>query len=110
MMNDLAHRTLCVLGASAMLMGLAAVQTLQARPRTESLPAAAELPASVPAPAYLVREKEGLVAVFTGDGKQLLRLTDTGVAALPAADRACLSEGIPVSDDLSLAMLLEDYE
>ena len=110
MMNNLQHRLLCVLGASALLMGLAAIQDLQPR----SLAASGDLPVETtvpaPAPAYLVRELDGVVAVFSGDGSELLRLTDSPVAALPTADRTSLQSGIAVADDQALAMLLEDYQ
>ena len=109
MMNNLQTRALCVLGASALLMGAGAVLDLQAKPA-----AAASIPvvsdeASLPAPAWMVGAQNGVVAVFTGDG-QLVRLTDSPVSALPAADRESLLRGIPVEDDVQLAMLLEDYE
>ena len=109
MMNNLQTRALCVLGASALLMGAGAVLDLQAKPA-----AAASIPvvsdeASLPAPAWMVGAQNGVVAVFTGDG-QLVRLTDSPVSDLPAADRESLLRGIPVEDDVQLAMLLEDYE
>ena len=114
MMNNHTTRILCVLGSSALLMGTAAVRQLSSAP-SPVLIAAAEtaaaepLPAS-PAPTYLVREADGWVAVFSGDGSELLRMTDSRVSALPQGDRQRLRDGIPVSDDQSLAMLLEDYQ
>lgn len=114
MMNNHSTRMLCVLGASALLMGAAAIHQIQL-PDAAGSPDAAEVLSAEPLspslpPAYLVREVDGLVAVFTGDGAELLQLTNSPVAALPASDRACLSEGIPVPDDRALAMLLEDYQ
>jgi len=112
MMNNRQTRALCVLGASALLMGTAAVIDLQAGGASPA-PVSAEIPTQTatqaPLPAYLVRAQDGMVAVFSGDGTQLLRMTDASVAALPAPDRAELASGIPVNDELSLAMLLEDY-
>lgn len=112
MMNNRQTRTLCVLGASALLMGTAAVLDLQVSGAPEA-PVSAEIPAQTavqtPLPAYLVRAQDGMVAVFSGDGTQLLRMTESCISALPAPDRADLEAGIPVEDDLSLAMLLEDY-
>ena len=114
MMNNHNTRILCVLGAYALLMGVAAVHQLQ-QSDAQELPHAAEtisadpLPASL-LPAYLVCEVDGLVAVFTGDGSELLQLTDSRVATLPLGDRQHLAVGIPVADDRTLAMLLEDYQ
>lgn len=110
MMNNLQHRLLCVLGASALLMGLAAVQDLQPRSLAASVDLPVEAAVSAPAPAYLVRELDGVVAVFSGDGSELLQLTDSPVSALPTSDRASLRSGIAVADDQALAMLLEDYQ
>ncbi len=114
MMNNHRNRMLCVLGASALLMGAGAIHQLQLPGAALSPPSAetalAEALPAAPLPAYLVREVDGLVAVFSGDGAELLRLTDSLVASLPMADRQCLAVGIPVSDDHALAMLLEDYE
>ena len=114
MLNNHSTQILCVLGASSLLMGAAAIHRLQ-QPAPQVPPPAAEtayteaLPVS-PLPAFLVCEVDGLVAVFTGDGSELLQLTDSRVAMLPLGDRQRLAVGIPVADDRSLAMLLEDYQ
>ncbi len=113
MMNNRHIRILCVMGTSALLMGTAAGLELQPGPAPITpggdTALAAALTAEKPLPAYLLTERDGVVAVLSWEG-ELIRKTDSCVAALPAYDRERLAEGIPVEDDIALAMLLEDYE
>ena len=63
-----------------------------------------------PPPKYLVRESDGIVAVYSGVSGELITAIDYPVAGLPRADRDLLSDGIAVESDDELAMLLEDYQ
>ena len=63
-----------------------------------------------PPPKYLVRESDGIVAVYSGVSGELITSIDDPVAGLPRADRDLLSDGIAVESDDELAMLLEDYQ
>ena len=79
----------------------AATPALEAQP----LPAAPTEPSA----RWTVGIWQGRVAVFEGDPAAPIRVMETPVAALPAADRQALEEGIPVDDPVVLAGLLEDY-
>ena len=63
-----------------------------------------------PPPKYLVRESDGIVAVYSGVSGELITAIDYPVAGLPRADRDLLSDGIAVESDDELAMLIEDYQ
>ena len=59
---------------------------------------------------YLVREYEGMVAVFLP--RQLFGpkyVTGIRVESLPQADQEALAVGIPVYSDAQLTALLQDY-
>lgn len=56
---------------------------------------------------FCVREIGGRVAIYTGSG-ELVRLTDIWVAALPAADRKALAEGIRFSSWKEVLALMQD--
>ncbi len=59
---------------------------------------------------YIVKEYQGLVAVFVPDSPDVpQKLLDARVSALPKADRNMLEEGILVYSDEELSRLLEDY-
>ena len=107
MMKKRSPRLLALFSAAALLMSGAAAYSLEEK----EVPAATPQPVeTAPVPAYLVRELNGCIAVFSGDGADLLRRTDYPAAALPLADRQGLEAGIPVDSDEALAMLLEDYQ
>lgn len=58
---------------------------------------------------YVLRGKEGYVAVCEGKGSRApFRLTDIELATLRQADQAMLAAGIPVRDLRALLELLED--
>ena len=62
-----------------------------------------------PEGAFLLAERDGMVAVFSPAGAEEPReITAIRVELLPAADRKELHVGIPAEDPLALAMLLED--
>ena len=57
---------------------------------------------------YVVREYDGVVAVFYSDSSKPIKVTQRYVKALPGKDRANLKEGIQVNDKEELRKLLED--
>ena len=60
-------------------------------------------------PAYLLRVRDGVVAVYEGENRRTPALvTDIDVTLLRRADRAMLEKGIPVSGREELLALLED--
>jgi len=60
-------------------------------------------------PAYLLRARDGLVAVYEGENRRTpAEITGIDVTLLRRADRAMLEKGIPVRDREELLLLLED--
>lgn len=57
---------------------------------------------------YIVREHNGMVAVFQQGEDKPFKITDTYVSSLPNADRQSLSNGIQVDTKEELRKLLED--
>lgn len=57
---------------------------------------------------YVVREYDGVVAVFYSDSNKPIRVTQRYIKALPEKDRAKLKKGIRVNDREQLRRLLED--
>ena len=57
---------------------------------------------------YLLREKDGFVAVYKSGENRLERLTDIETALLRRADRAMLEKGIPAENIGEVLSLLED--
>ncbi|MEE0858545.1 MAG: hypothetical protein U0M12_03635 [Acutalibacteraceae bacterium] len=57
---------------------------------------------------YVVREYDGMVAVFEKDNNTPLSVTDTYVSSLPDGDIVKLKEGIEVNSEDRLRRLLED--
>ena len=57
---------------------------------------------------YLLREKDGYVAVYRSGENRPLRTTDIETRLLRRADRAMLEKGIPAEDLGELLSLLED--
>lgn len=63
-----------------------------------------------PGYAYMVREYEGRVAVFTADNpSQPEMVLETLVQYLPDYDRTQMQQGIPVKDYKELVTLIEDF-
>ena len=58
--------------------------------------------------AYILKERDGYVAVFSSNSETPLQITGIPVAGLPSADRALLAEGITAADRSALLRLLED--
>ncbi len=57
---------------------------------------------------YRLTVKDGMLAVWDCRNKVWAEITDTPAAALPAADRILLQDGISCSEQ-ELQFLLEDY-
>ncbi len=57
---------------------------------------------------YLLREKDGLVAVYKSGENRPLRMTGIETTLLRRADRAMLEKGIPAEDLSEVLTLLED--
>ncbi len=58
---------------------------------------------------YLLREKDGLIAVYKSGENRPEQLTDIETALLRRADRAMLKKGIPAEDLAEVLALLEDF-
>lgn len=59
--------------------------------------------------AYLLKEKNGRIAVYARDKEEPEMVLDVLVKYLPDQDRQDLAEGIPVRDYSELVSLIEDY-
>ena len=57
---------------------------------------------------YIVREYDGMVAVFYNGQDKPVRVTDRYISALPQQDINDLKKGIPVDNEENLRKLLED--
>ena len=57
---------------------------------------------------YLLKEKDGVIAVYRSGENKPERLTDIEIPVLRRADRAMLSKGIPADDLGEVLSLLED--
>ena len=68
------------------------------------------MPVSAAEPAYLLREYEGVIAIYSpADAPRPATVTDIRVADLPRGDRLELRSGIGVTDFGAVVRLLEDY-
>lgn len=59
--------------------------------------------------AYILKESDGYVAVFSGRPETVLEVTKIPVSSLRAGDRALLETGIAAADKQALLELLEDF-
>ena len=73
---------------------------------TEATPA--DTPADILVQEFCVRESNGTVAIYTGDG-YFVRYLDVEVALLPHEDQEALKRGILLSSWKELLALIEDY-
>ena len=108
----LLKRQLTILGLLVLSAALCMAATAQSFSHTvaseKSLPGVEELYTSLDTAAYIVREQNGYVAVFSSNPSALLEMTSIPVSTLPQADRALLSAGIVAKDRQALLTLLED--
>ena len=71
-------------------------------------PLSEDVPADILVQEFCVRESNGTVAVYTGDG-YFVRYLDVEVALLPKEDQEALKKGILLSSWKELLALIEDY-
>ncbi|MGI5856929.1 MAG: hypothetical protein ACOX64_10775 [Candidatus Merdivicinus sp.] len=60
-------------------------------------------------PAYILREYQGRLGVFTPGSETPEQVVDLLIELLPAYDQAELRSGVPIADDADLSRALEDY-
>lgn len=99
--------TLLMIGA-ALSITATAMSFTRAGAAEEIFPAVEEKYTSFETAAYIVKEQNGYVAVFSSNPAQLLKITDISIGSLPAGDRSLLQTGITAKDRHDLLMLLED--
>ena len=58
---------------------------------------------------YIIREKDGFLAVWDCNSEQWGYVSDTPVSALPEHDRRAVENGIAASSVADLSAMLEDY-
>ena len=61
------------------------------------------------APAYLLKDNGGKLALYAADGGGLLEEYDIYTRLLPEQDVLALQQGVPVADAAELQRRLEDY-
>ena len=100
--------TVLVIGAAASAAG--AVRSFAAGSHTESavLPDVEERFTQYDSAAYILRERNGYVAVFSSNPTQPVECTNIAVSSLRKADQLLLQEGIAAADWESVLALLED--
>lgn len=98
---------LLVIGA-ALSMTATAMSFMKVEAAEEIFPAVEEKYTSFETAAYIVKEQDGYVAVFSSNPSHLLEITNISVGSLPAGDRSLLHTGITAKNRRDLLMLLED--
>lgn len=100
---------LSLLVVGAVLCMTATAQSFLRREAAEKfMPAAEEKYSNYDAAAYILKEQDGYVAVFSSNTDQLLEMTAIPVSTLGRTDRALLESGITAIDRQALLRLLED--
>lgn len=100
---------LSLLMVGALLCVTATMQSFLQREAAEKfLPAVEEKYSSFDTAAYILKEQDGYVAVFSSNTDQLLEMTAIPVSTLGRTDRALLESGITAADRQALLRLLED--
>ena len=99
--------SLLMLGA-ALCITATAQSFRRTAPPAERLPSVENMYTSFDTAAYIVREHNGYVAIFSSNPSQLLEVTSIAVSTLPGTDRALLAQGIAAEDRQALLTLLED--
>lgn len=109
----LLKRQLTVLAAlmlAAVMCAAATVQSFQRREAADNiLPVVEEKYTSYETAAYILKEQDGYVAVFSSNANNLLEVTSIPVSSLRQADRALLQNGIAAGSRQELLTLLEDF-
>lgn len=101
---------LSMLLLAALLCSAATVQSFQIKNASKySFPFVEEKYTSYDTAAYILKEQDGYVAVFSSKDSKLLQRTSIPVSSLRKADRTLLESGIAADSRESLLMLLEDF-
>ena len=101
---------LTALVTAALMCMYATAQSFLRREAAEKiLPAVEEKYTSFETAAYILKEQDGYVAVFSSNNRQLLEMTAIPVSSLRQADRALLEDGITADSHEALLLLLEDF-
>lgn len=99
-----------MLALSALLCVTATVQSFLLQSAAEkSFPMVEEKYTSFETAAYILKEQDGYVAVFSSNGSQLLEKTSIPVSTLRRADRYLLESGIAADSRETMLTLLEDF-
>ena len=99
--------TLLIIGA-VLSITATAMSFMKVEAAEEIFPAVEEKYTSFETAAYIVKEQDGYVAVFSSNPTHLLKITDITVGNLPAGDRMLLQNGLAAHSRKDLLMLLED--
>ena len=101
---------LSLLMLSALLCSAATMQSfrMQAAAR-KTFPTVEEKYTSYDTAAYILKEENGYVAVFSSKDSRMLELTSIPVSTLRKTDRILLETGIAADSRESLLKLLEDF-
>lgn len=106
MKNTFKKLVLGILIPAALIMGSAAIAGAADTECTESEPAAKT---QTRAQDYTLRDWQGYIAVFCGEGTAPEEITDIPTDTLNFVDRDKLREGIPAGSREELIGLLEDF-
>lgn len=99
-----------LLTLAALLCMTATAQSFLRREAAEKiLPVVEEKYTSFETAAYILKEHNGYVAVFSSNPNRLVEVTSIPVNSLRRADRALLEGGITADSRESLLHLLEDF-
>lgn len=100
---------LTALVIAAVLCMYATAQSFLRREASEKiLPVVEEKYTSYDTAAYILKEQDGYVAVFSSNGQQLIEKTGIPVRSLRQADQTLLESGITADSHEALLSLLED--
>lgn len=101
---------LSLLVLSALMCMTATVQSFLMKPSAgKSFPPVEEKYTSYETAAYILKEQDGYVAVFSSKDSSLLKITEIPVNSLRAVDRMLLENGIAADNRETLLTLLEDF-
>ena len=101
---------LSLLMLSALLCSAATMQSFRTQAAArKSFPSVEEKYTSYETAAYILKEENGYVAVFSPKDSRLLEVTSIPVHTLRKADRTLLETGIAADSRESLLKLLEDF-
>lgn len=101
---------LFLLAVSALMCMTATAQSFLPKPTSgKSFPAVEEKYTSYETAAYILKEHNGYVAVFSSKDSELLEVTGIPVSSLRVTDRNLLETGIAADSRETMLTLLEDF-